>query len=138
MLDAVAIGSEARIALGSILGIGPAIADELAAFFAEPRNVEALDALAVLLHIEDAAAAPEAAGARLAGQVVVFTGTLSSMSRPEARALAERHGARVTDSVTCKTDLVVVGEDAGSKARKAAELGIRVIDEADWRAMLDV
>jgi DNA ligase (NAD+) len=65
----------------------------------------------------------------------VFTGTLSTMSRPEAKAMAEQLGARVTDSVSKKTDLVVVGEDAGSKARKAAELGVRIVTEAEWREL---
>ena len=136
MLEAVAIGSEQRIALGSITGIGPAIADELAGFFAEARNLAALDELASMLTIEDSA--PEAADghARLAGKIVVFTGTLASMSRPEARALAERHGARVTDSVTGKTDFLIAGADSGSKARKAAGLGIRILDETAWRALI--
>ena len=131
MLAAVQIGSEARSDLGSILGIGPAIAEELAEFFAEPRNVAALDDLAGFLIIEDAAG-PEA-GAALAGKTVVFTGSLATLTRPEAKAMAERLGARVSDSVSRKTDLVVVGADAGSKARKASELGIRVLTEQDWR-----
>jgi DNA ligase (NAD+) len=131
MLAAVAIGSEARSDLGSITGIGPSIAEELADFFMEPRNVATIDELAALLTIEDAPHA--AAGGSLAGKVVVFTGTLATMSRPEAKAMAEQLGARVTDSVSKKTDLVVVGEDAGSKARKAAELGVRIVTEAEWR-----
>jgi DNA ligase (NAD+) len=131
---AVQIGSEARSDLGSILRIGPAIAEELAEFFAEPRNVATIDELAGLLTIEDAA--PEAAGGgALAGKVVVFTGTLETMARPEAKALAERLGAKVTDSVSRKTDLVVLGADAGSKARKAAELGVRTVSEQEWRAL---
>ncbi|MCW3477615.1 NAD-dependent DNA ligase LigA [Limobrevibacterium gyesilva] len=134
MLAAVAIGSEARSDLGSIVGIGPAIAEELAEFFAEPRNVATIDELAGMLTIEDAA--PEAGGGELAGKIVVFTGTLETMSRPEAKAMAEKLGARVTDSVSKKTDLVVVGADAGSKARKAAELGVRTMTEAEWRALV--
>ena len=62
----------------------------------------------------------------------MFTGSLTAMSRQEAKARAEAMGAKVTDSVSKKTDLVVVGEDAGSKARKAAELGVRVLTEAEW------
>jgi DNA ligase (NAD+) len=133
MLEAATIGSEARSDLGSILGIGPAIAEELAEFFAEPRNRATLDELAAMLVIEDAERA--AAGGELAGKVVVFTGTLETMTRPEAKAMAETLGARVTDSVSRKTDLVVVGADAGSKARKAAELGVRTLTEAEWRAL---
>jgi DNA ligase (NAD+) len=132
MLAAVAIGSEARSDLGSIIGIGPSIAEELADFFMEPRNVATIDELAGMLAIEDT---PQAAGGSLAGKIVVFTGTLSTMSRPEAKAMAEQLGARVTDSVSKKTDLVVVGEDAGSKARKAAELGVRIVTEAEWREL---
>ena len=134
MLAAVEIGSEARSDLASILGIGPAIAEELAEFFAEPRNVATLDALAELLTIEDAAPSTVSEGA-LAGKLIVFTGTLATMTRPEAKALAERLGAQVVDSVSKRTDVVVVGEDAGSKAKKAAELGVRTLTEAEWREM---
>jgi len=132
MQAATKIGSEARSDLGSILGIGAAIAEELAAFFAEPHNRATVDELIGLLDIEDAEAA---GGGELAGKVVVFTGTLATLSRPEAKAMAEQLGARVTDSVSKKTDLVVVGADAGSKARKAAELGVRVVTEAEWRQL---
>ncbi len=135
MLAAEIVGSEARSDLGSILRIGPAIAEELVEFFAEPRNVAAVDELAALLRIEDAEIGPEASG-ELAGKIVVFTGTLETMTRPEAKAMAEQHGARVTDSVSKKTDLVVVGADAGSKARRASELGVRVVTEVEWRQMV--
>ena len=133
MLAAVQIGSEARSDLGSILGIGPAIAEELAEFFAEARNVATIDELAGMLEIEPAERA--GGGGELAGKVVVFTGTLETMTRPEAKAMAEKLGARVTDSVSKRTDIVVVGADAGSKARKAAELGVRTVTEAEWRAL---
>jgi len=133
MLDATTVGSEARSALGSIVGVGPAIAEELAAFFSEPRNVETLDDLAAELVIEGVAG-PTADGA-LAGKTVVFTGTLETMTRPEAKARAEALGARVTDSVSKKTDLVVLGADAGSKAKKAAELGVQMVTEREWREM---
>ncbi len=132
MLAATTVGSEERSALGSILGVGPALADELAEFFIEPRNLEALDALAAELTIEDAAAT---GGGALAGKTLVFTGTLETMSRPEAKARAEALGAKVSDSVSKRTDLVVVGADAGSKAKKAAELGVRTVMEAEWREL---
>jgi len=132
MLAATVVGSEARLALGSIIGIGEAIAEELTDFFLEPRNLAVLDDLATLLTIEDAEA-PSGAGAALAGKILVFTGSLETMSRPEAKATAEKLGARVTDTVSKKTDLVIVGADAGSKAKRAAELGVRIITEAEWR-----
>jgi len=137
MLAATTIGSEARSNLGSILGIGEAIAAELAAFFVESRNVETLDELASLLEIEPEVA-DTASGGALAGKILVFTGTLTTMSRPEAKALAEKLGAKVTDSVSKRTDLVILGTDAGSKARKAAELGIRTLTEAEWREIAGV
>ena len=134
MIAATVIGSEERSTLGEILGVGPAIAEELAGFFGEPRNVATLDELAAQLAIEDAAA-PEASDSPVAGKTMVFTGTLETMTRPEAKARAEAMGAKVTDSVSKKTDLVVVGADAGSKARKAVELGVRTVTEQEWREM---
>ena len=134
MMEAVSIGSEARSDLGSILRIGPAIATELAEFFAESGNVATLDALAAELHIADAVA-PQTTTSALSGKSVVFTGTLANLSRPEAKALAERLGAKVTDSVSRKTDLVVVGADAGSKAKKAVALGIATATEEEFRVL---
>ena len=135
MLAATTIGSDERVALGSITGIGPSIAEELTDFFAEARNIAALDQLAAELDIEDAA---QAAGtdSPIAGKTVVFTGTLQTMTRPEAKATAESLGAKVTDSVSKKTDIVVVGADAGSKERKATELGVRTVTEAEWRELV--
>jgi len=135
MQAAVEIGSEARSDLGNILRIGPAIATELAEFFAEPRNVASLDALAGKLGIEDAVV-EESGSSPIAGKVVVFTGSLATLTRPEAKALAERLGAKVTDSVSRKTDLVVLGADAGSKAKKAAELGVRTVTEQEFRDLI--
>jgi DNA ligase (NAD+) len=134
MEAATVVGSEAREELGSIQGIGPAIATELAEFFAEPRNRAALDDLSREVTPEDAASFADADSA-FAGKAIVFTGTLGTMSRDEAEAQAERLGAKVTKSVSKKTDFVVVGADAGSKAKKAAELGLRVLTEAEWREM---
>jgi DNA ligase (NAD+) len=134
MLAATTVGSEAREALGSIIGIGPTIAEELAEFFDEARNVATLDEVAAELTVEDATQTA-AADSEIAGKTVVFTGTLETMTRPEAKARAEALGAKVTDSVSKKTDLVVVGADAGSKARKATELGVRTITEPEWREL---
>jgi DNA ligase (NAD+) len=135
MLAATTIGSEAREELGSIQGIGPAIATELADFFAEPRNLTALDDLAREAPPLDASFANGAEDSPFAGRTVVFTGTLTSMTRPEAEDRAERLGAKVTKSVSKKTDFVIMGADAGSKAAKATELGVRVLSEAEWREM---
>jgi DNA ligase (NAD+) len=131
MIAAHIIGSEAREELGSIQGIGPAIAEELVEFFAEPRNLAALDDLAsevAPFAVEETSAADSA----FASKTMVFTGTLEKMTRDEAEALAERLGAKVTKSVSKKTDFVVVGADAGSKAAKAAELGVKTLTEAEW------
>ncbi|MFN6253088.1 MAG: NAD-dependent DNA ligase LigA [Acetobacteraceae bacterium] len=131
MIAAYIIGSEAREELGSIQGIGPAIAEELVEFFAEPRNLAALDDLArevSPLQVEEGSAADSP----FAAKTMVFTGTLEKMTRDEAEALAERLGAKVTKSVSKKTDFVVVGADAGSKAAKAAELGVKTLTEAEW------
>jgi len=134
MLEATVVGSEERQALGSIIGVGPALAEELAGFFTEPRNVAVLDELAAELTVGDAVRPATADGA-LAGKNLVFTGTLETMSRTEAKARAEALGARVTDSVSKWTDLLVLGADAGSKAKKAMELGVATMTEADWRTL---
>ncbi|MEO9189445.1 MAG: NAD-dependent DNA ligase LigA [Acetobacteraceae bacterium] len=134
MLAATVVGSEDRLELGAIVGIGPTIAEELAEFFAEPRNVGVLDELAAELTIEDAGA-PETTDSALTGKTIVFTGTMATLTRPEAKARAEALGAKVTDTVSKRTDFVVVGADAGSKARRAAELGVRTLTEEEWREM---
>lgn len=134
MLAATTIGSEAREELGSIQGIGPAIATELAEFFAEKRNLAALDDLAGEVTPQEAERLGDS-GSPFAGKVLVFTGTLQHSSRDEAEAIADRLGAKVTKSVSKKTDFVVVGADAGSKAKKAAELGVTTLTEAAWREM---
>ena len=131
MIEATTVGSEARSALGSIIGVGEAIAEELTEFFLEKRNRDVLDELAGLLTIVDVEAA-SGGDSPVSGKIVVFTGTLQTMTRPEAKSRAEALGARVTDSVSKKTDFVVVGTDAGSKAKKATELGVRVLTELEW------
>ena len=134
MERATTIGSEERSSLGSIIGVGPALAEELAEFFTETRNRAVIDDLATELSIEPVAY--QAADSPIAGKIVVFTGSLETMTRPEAKARAEALGARVTDSVSKKTDLVVLGAEAGSKAKKAAELGVRTLTEQEWRELV--
>ncbi len=133
MLAARIIGSDARLELGSISGIGPAIAEDLLAFFAEEHNLATLARLEAAVQVQDEQAAA-GIDSPLAGKVMVFTGTLS-MARPEAKARAEALGAKVTEAVSKKTDYVVVGEDAGSKAKKAAELGVTILTEPQFREM---
>jgi DNA ligase (NAD+) len=128
---ATEIGSDERLELGSISGIGPSIATDLTAFFTEQQNLDTLAELEKLLTITDATA-PGASDSPLAGKIIVFTGTLT-MARPEAKARAEQLGAKVTESVSKKTDYVVIGADAGSKAKKAAELGLTALTEEEFR-----
>jgi DNA ligase (NAD+) len=120
----------------AIDGVGTVLAQALVAFFAEPHNREAVDRLLVHLTVEDVAA-PAGEGGALAGKTIVFTGGLSAMSRAEAKARAEALGARVAGSVSGKTDYVVAGEDAGSKLRKAEQLGVAILSESDWLAMAE-
>ncbi|MHA1537958.1 MAG: NAD-dependent DNA ligase LigA [Alphaproteobacteria bacterium] len=121
---------EAFAALCNIDGVGFSVADELIAFFGESHNLDVLDDLARELTIE-ALAAPSASSP-ISGKTVLFTGTLETMTRQEAKARAESLGAKVVGSVSKRTDYVVVGADAGSKAKKAAELGLTTLSEAEW------
>jgi DNA ligase (NAD+) len=122
---------EAAQELDAIEQIGPSVAADLRAFFAEKHNRDALDDLAREVEVE-AAPRPKASGSPVAGKTVVFTGTLESLTRQEAKARAEALGAHVAGSVSKKTDYVVVGADAGSKAKKAAEFGVRTLSEREW------
>ncbi len=122
---------EAYAELTNIDGIGPLVADDLLGFCAEAHNREVLDRLAGLLSIEDFQA-PDMGSSAIAGKTVVFTGTLESLSRAEAKARAENLGAKVAGSVSKKTDYVVVGADAGTKAKKARELGVETLSEDEW------
>ncbi len=114
--------------------IGFSVADELAGFFSEAHNLEVIGALETALEQVEDAAAP-VGDSPVAGKTVVFTGTLLAMSRGEAKARAEGLGAKVAGSVSKKTDYVVVGADAGSKARKAQELGVTTLSEDEWLAL---
>lgn len=125
-----ATGSEARARIDSIDGVGPAVAEALHDFFAEPHNERELDALLKQITLEPMPAV--ASTSPVSGKTVVFTGALERLTRDEAKAQAERFGAHVAASVSKKTDLVVAGPGAGSKLKKAAELGIEVISEDEW------
>jgi DNA ligase (NAD+) len=124
---------EAAQDLDSISQIGPSVARDILAFFAEKHNRDTLDDLAdEVTKIQDFVAPRAAANSPVAGKTVVFTGTLNTMTRHEAKAGAEARGAHVAESVSKKTDYVVVGADAGSKAKKAAELGVKTLSEDEW------
>ena len=127
--------SDAYRELDSIDGIGPSVAADLVAFFAEPHNLAVLDDLAREVRVEDFAA-PSKAGSPLAGKTVVFTGALEKMTRGEAKARAEMLGATVAASVSSKTDFVVIGADAGSKAAKARDLGVATLSEEEWLGLI--
>lgn len=114
----------------SIDGVGGAVVEALGDFFHEPHNVEVWEDLLSL--VSPPPYIVETLDSPVAGKTVVFTGKLETMSRDEAKAQAERLGAKAAGSVSAKTDLLVAGLGAGSKLKKAAELGIEVIDEAGW------
>jgi DNA ligase (NAD+) len=129
-LRAAARVDNAAEEISAIGGIGPVVAEAIADFFAELRNEAALDALIKEVTIEPVEAI--AAGHPLAGQTIVFTGSLEKMTRDEAKAVAERLGAKVSGSISAKTNLVVAGPGAGSKLAKARELGVETVDEDEW------
>ncbi len=115
--------------------IGPAVADDFIAFFAEPHNQEVLSALEAVLTIEPFEA-PDVGDSPVAGKTVVFTGTLTQMTRSEAKARAETMGAKVAGSVSKKTDYLIAGADSGSKLKKAQEAGVTVLTEDAWLALI--
>ena len=133
-LQAAATGEDAKTELSAVEGVGPVVAEALADFFHEPHNREQLAELLALA--QPAAFVSTARTTEWTGKTIVFTGTLETMSRDEAKAQAERLGARSAGSVSAKTDLVVAGPGAGSKLKKAAELGVRVATEAEWAAIV--
>ena len=136
-LSAASREGEAWDALIGIDGMGAGRAEDLVAFFADPRSAHIVELLAEEVTVVDAAGVSspdgdgEASGG-LAGKTVVFTGTLAALGRREAKAQAEQIGMRVVGSVSAKTDFVVAGEAAGSKKRRAEELGVRVLTEDEW------
>jgi len=123
-------GSEERERIESIEGIGVVVAEALYDFFAEPHNEREIDAL--LEHVTLEPMPQVESASPVAGKTVVFTGALERLTREEAKAQAERFGAKISGSVSKKTDLVVAGPGAGSKLTKAKELGVEVISEEEW------
>ena len=126
--------SEAYADLNNIDGIGRVVADAVVEFFGEPHNVEIVDKL--LEHVTPQPLEAVAAHSPVAGKTVVFTGTLERVTRSEAKAQAERLGAKVAGSVSKKTDYVIAGAEAGSKLKKATELGVSVLTEDEWIALI--
>jgi DNA ligase (NAD+) len=116
--------------LVNVDGIGERVATAVVEFFCEPNNRAIVDALLGQIKIEPLEEI--ASGSVLSGKTVVFTGSLESLTRSEAKAQAERLGAKVAGSVSSKTDYVVAGADAGSKLKKATELGVTVLSEQEW------
>ncbi|MFC0219150.1 NAD-dependent DNA ligase LigA [Pseudochelatococcus lubricantis] len=133
-ISAEALNNEAWAELTSIDGIGEVVADAIVQFFAEPHNIETLDAL--LARVTPQPMEATVSDSPVAGKTVVFTGSLERMTREEAKAMAERFGAKVAGSVSVKTDLVVAGPKAGSKLERARALGIETIDEDAWLALV--
>jgi len=127
-------GTVFREDLIAIDGVGEVLAEAVADFFMEPHNEEALDAL--LREVRPQPMEAVKSDSPVAGKVVVFTGSLSRLTRDEAKAMAERLGAKVSGSISKKTDLLVAGADAGSKLAKARELGVETIDEDGWLALV--
>lgn len=129
------LDGEAHRELVGIDGIGPSAAADIVAFFGNDKSRADLDTLVRMLDIEPIA--ETASNTPVSGLLVVFTGNLESMSRSEAKARAEAMGAKVAGSVSKKTDLVIAGPGAGSKRKKAEELGVKVISETNWLNLLN-
>ena len=135
MQDAQDPGSAAYADLLAIDGLGAVTVHSLLASFSQDGEYASILRLAQQLQIMDIAA--PSSSSPVAGKTVVFTGTLEKMTRAEAKARAESLGAKVSGSVSSKTDILIAGPGAGSKAKKAAELGIKVIDEDAWLIMIE-
>ncbi|MDB5623864.1 MAG: ligase LigA, partial [Devosia sp.] len=130
-VDAASHQGEISAVFPQINGIGETVRSSVLAFFGNERNIQALDEL-----LKEVKPRPYvvviAADSVVAGKTVVFTGSLEKMTRSEAKAMAERLGAKVAASVSAQTDILVAGPGAGSKLKKAEELGVEVISEDDW------
>ncbi|GAB5390322.1 MAG: hypothetical protein Alpg2KO_32900 [Alphaproteobacteria bacterium] len=128
----IKVGFPARATLRGIDGIGDTASFALIDFFAEAHNRDAVAALLEHVTPKDVAAPTTDSGSDIAGKTVVFTGTLEQLGRKEAKSQAEALGAKVTGSVSRNTDILVAGAKAGSKLKKAQDLGVTVLTEAEW------
>ncbi|MCW5750660.1 MAG: NAD-dependent DNA ligase LigA [Alphaproteobacteria bacterium] len=131
MQAAAAREGDAWSELNAIDGIGEVMAEAIVDFCIEPHNLRAIEALLAEIQVRDFEK-PATGGSKVAGLTVVFTGTLETMTRDEAKARAQALGAKVAGSVSKKTDYVVAGADAGSKLAKAREAGVKVLSEREW------
>jgi DNA ligase (NAD+) len=121
--------------LTAVRDVGPEMAQEIHAFFQAPQNRQVIEDL-LSLGVEPIPPEEIASGGPFAGKTVVLTGMLSALTREQAKEEIERRGGKVSGSVSRKTDLVVAGEESGSKLKKAKEFGVAVVDEAGFLAML--
>jgi DNA ligase (NAD+) len=126
--------AETKEEMDALDQIGDTVIESLSEYFSEAHNVRRIDRLVKQVEIRDAEK-PRADSA-VAGKTVVFTGTLEQMTRDEAKASAERLGAKVSGSVSKKTDYVVAGPGAGSKLTEAKKLGVKVLTEDEWVALI--
>jgi DNA ligase (NAD+) len=121
--------------LASLSGVGVVATDALVDFFREPHNRDVLAALLAQIQVLPFER-PATTQSAVTGKTVVFTGTLERLNRNEAKAQAERLGAKVSSSVSKKTDYVIAGADAGSKLTKAQEFGVKVLTEDEWLSLI--
>ena len=131
MISANDCTSDAYFELTDIDGIGLSMAEDIVEFFKQSYNIKALENLTQQINVEKYVE-PIRQNSRISGKTIVFTGTLASVTRGEAKARAESMGARISGSLSKKTDFLIVGADAGAKEKKAADLGVSILSESDW------
>ena len=136
MLAAVNEESDSYNELINIDGIGHSMANDIVAFFHRPRSFSAMQRLIEEINIENYEE-PASQNSQLSGKTIVFTGSLEKLTRGEAKVRAEVMGAKVSGSLSKKTDFIVVGKEAGAKSKKALELGVTILSESEWLKLLD-